>query len=245
MHAAKLITTLRAGHSGPTMLQISGEVDLSSAHELRTRLADLIDAGHRCLVLDLSGMSFCDATGLGAFLAGHQRMSQRGGWLGLCGMQPIVARIFHITSLDEVFSIYATPEEALRAGRRSRHVMARRGFGRRVSTLPRRNALPSHCRRSGGKRTGLRSGLGRRGAAGNLRPIAQVWSKTCRAVRRLRSAVARSHSADPPAAVSLARSVSAAVRWGRSLGVSRIRRPDWKSSTASMISPRVFITKGP
>lgn len=244
MHAAKLITTLRAGHPGPTMLQISGEVDLSSAHELRTRLADLIDAGHRCLVLDLSGMSFCDATGLGAFLAGHQRMSQRGGWLGLCGMQPIVARIFHITSLDEVFSIYATPEEALRAGRRSRHVMAGRGFGRRGSTPPRRNVSPSHCRRSGWKRTGLR-GLGRRGAAGNPRPIAQVWSKTCAAVRRLRSAVARSHSADPPAAVSLARSLSAAVWCGRSLGVSRIRRPDWKSSTASMISPRVFITKGP
>lgn len=223
MRTAKLTTTLRASHSGPAMLQVFGEVDLSNAAELRERLTDVIDAGHRRLVIDLSGMSFCDATGLDALLTGRRRMCDHGGWLCLCGMQPIVAKIFRITALNDAFTVYATPQEALRAGPRGRTGTARRHLGRRLAKLPRYSPLPSRCSRSGERRTGLLTPEWRATAANSLRHLVRAWSKMCRAVRRLRAAVAGAHPAGPWPVTALARSVSTAVRRGGALGGSPIR----------------------
>lgn len=242
MDTVKLTTELSAGHSGPALLRISGAVDLSSADELRTRLLEVIDAGHRRLIVDLSGTSFCDATGLDAFLAGDQRMRQAGGWLCLCGMQPVVAKIFRITALDEAFTVYATPQEALHAGRGHRVSAMRWPFRRDGSALPRRAPLPARCRRTGENKTGL-YGPGRRGtAAGRLRPLARAWSKTHQLARKLRTGVSR--SAGPWPGASLARSVWAAVRRGGSLGPSWIGFADWRSAVAAMIS-RMFVARTP
>lgn len=86
------------------VVAVCGELDLHSAGELRGALRSLADAGHTRVVVDFSGVRFCDAAGLGALVAGNNRLRERGGGaLSLIGVRPPQARLLRITGLDRLF----------------------------------------------------------------------------------------------------------------------------------------------
>lgn len=103
---------LSTARGKPAMLQVAGEIDLGTADQLRDRLVAPTAGERPQLVVDLTGVSFYDASGLSAFLAGREEAHKRGGWLRLCSLQPVVAKLFRITVLDQVFAIYPTSAEA-------------------------------------------------------------------------------------------------------------------------------------
>jgi anti-sigma B factor antagonist len=105
-----LNTRDEAGH---TVLAVSGEVDVYTAPALRDRIADLLDSGQHQLVIDLGGVEFLDSTGLGVLVAGLNRAREVGGSLALVCPQERVLKLFRITGLDEVFTVYSTVDEAL------------------------------------------------------------------------------------------------------------------------------------
>ncbi|GAA2271106.1 anti-sigma factor antagonist [Streptomyces ruber] len=51
------------------VLQVSGEMDLVTSPVLRQRVHDAVADGRRSLVLDLSGVVFCDSSGVGVLIA--------------------------------------------------------------------------------------------------------------------------------------------------------------------------------
>ncbi|MYW16876.1 STAS domain-containing protein, partial [Streptomyces sp. SID2955] len=62
--------TARDAATGP-VLEIFGELDFFTAGELRELIPTIaLQPGQR-LVLDLSGMEFCDSSGLSALIAAH------------------------------------------------------------------------------------------------------------------------------------------------------------------------------
>jgi anti-sigma B factor antagonist len=90
-------------HRGrPVRLHLAGELDLGSAPELNAVIARLVDDGHHCLVVELHELTFCDSTGMAAFVRGDKRCATRGGWLRLSGARGIVARVLRVSGLDEV-----------------------------------------------------------------------------------------------------------------------------------------------
>lgn len=102
-----------AEKSGYTVLAISGEVDVYSAPDLRSRVGDLVDSGHRQLVLDLSGVEFLDSTGLSVLVASQNRIREIGGVLTLVCSQEWLLKLFRITGLDQVFTMCPTVDKAL------------------------------------------------------------------------------------------------------------------------------------
>jgi anti-anti-sigma factor len=54
---------------GWAVLQVSGEMDLVTSPVLRQRVHDAVADGRRSLVLDLSGVVFCDSSGVGVLIA--------------------------------------------------------------------------------------------------------------------------------------------------------------------------------
>ncbi|GAB2992768.1 STAS domain-containing protein [Streptomyces pseudoechinosporeus] len=54
---------------GWAVLQVSGEMDLVTSPVLRQRVHDAVADGRRSLVLDLSGVLFCDSSGVGVLIA--------------------------------------------------------------------------------------------------------------------------------------------------------------------------------
>lgn len=93
--------------SGAHIINVRGEIHVSTAPRFSQRLTDAIDNGKRAIVLDLSAVEFIDSTGLSVLLNGLRRVSQVQGCLALVCSNPTVLRLFQITSLDETFDIFA------------------------------------------------------------------------------------------------------------------------------------------
>jgi len=98
---------------GTALLAVFGDVDLHVADELGDRLVAMIERGATAVVVDLSGVTFVDSQGLGALLRGTRTASSSQAQLRLVVPGGQIRRIFEITSLDDVFPLDASREEAL------------------------------------------------------------------------------------------------------------------------------------
>jgi anti-sigma B factor antagonist len=92
--------------AGVQVVNVSGEIHVSTAPSFREQLTEVIESGGSALVLDLSGVEFIDSTGLSVLLNGLRLVSQRHGHLALVCTNPTVMRLFQITSLDATFDIF-------------------------------------------------------------------------------------------------------------------------------------------
>jgi anti-sigma B factor antagonist len=88
----------------------AGEIDLYTAPRLHSELAAVIDnAPASRIVVDMSGVEFCDSTGMNVLLSSLRQARERGGELELAAPRPAVMKILQVTGLDSVFTIGADP----------------------------------------------------------------------------------------------------------------------------------------
>ncbi|MFC5800804.1 STAS domain-containing protein [Streptomyces formicae] len=66
-----------------TVLHVRGELDLVSSPVVRRRIHDAVAMGRRDLVLDLSGVLFCDSSGVGVLISARRLMRSCRGRLRL------------------------------------------------------------------------------------------------------------------------------------------------------------------
>jgi anti-sigma B factor antagonist len=109
--------TLNVHSEGPgyTIVAVGGEIDVYSAPRLRERLLDLVEEGSYQLIVDMEAVEFLDSTGLGVLVGGLKRVRAHDGWIDLVCTQSRMLRIFRITGLNRVFSIYNSVPEAVAA----------------------------------------------------------------------------------------------------------------------------------
>lgn len=89
---------IEARRVGPTtaVLAVSGSVGSATAPTLLAEGTGLIDAGHRNLVLDLTGVASCDAAAAGVFLDLHQLARNLSGQVVLAGIRgPLQRKLEH------------------------------------------------------------------------------------------------------------------------------------------------------
>ncbi|MET8680069.1 STAS domain-containing protein [Streptomyces sp. NPDC004647] len=65
------------------VLQVSGEMDLVTSPAVRQHVHDAVADGRRSVVLDLSGVRFCDSSGVGVLIAARRLMRSCQGRLRL------------------------------------------------------------------------------------------------------------------------------------------------------------------
>jgi anti-sigma B factor antagonist len=107
------IATERAG-SGAYVIALSGEVDLYSCPEFKEELLRVIADGADHVVVDLAATTFIDSTALGVLLRGVERLRETSdGRLSVACTDPHICKVFEVTGLDRIFSVYSSPEEAL------------------------------------------------------------------------------------------------------------------------------------
>jgi anti-sigma B factor antagonist len=95
------------------VIALSGEVDLYTAPEFKQQLLDVIGKGAKEVVVDFSDTTFIDSTTLGVLVGGVKRLRTNDGQLSLVCNDRNITKIFEITGLDRVFTIYPTREEAV------------------------------------------------------------------------------------------------------------------------------------
>ncbi|GHH18614.1 STAS domain-containing protein [Streptomyces gardneri] len=109
-----LLETRPGGHPGTVVLILNGELDHDTVAPLRTALTE--HRGAARVVVDCSGLRFCDSTGLNVLLKARLRMLPRGGRVDLAGLRPSVDRMFEITGARKIFRVYEDRGAALDDG---------------------------------------------------------------------------------------------------------------------------------
>ncbi|WP_456276980.1 STAS domain-containing protein [Bacillus sp. AK128] len=84
---------------------VKGEVDAYTAPKLKDEIVPLAEGKDVNLVIDLSGVSYIDSTGLGVFIGALKSTRKFGGTLQLVGLNDRVKRLFTITGLNEIIDI--------------------------------------------------------------------------------------------------------------------------------------------
>jgi anti-sigma B factor antagonist len=122
---------------GVTIAELSGELDIASVPALREQLLCLLRPGSGQLVIDLSNVSFCDASGLAVLVSTGRRARLLGGFLHLAAVSPQVGRALHLAGLLRTFAIFPTVQAATtgprpvhngRTGTAAAHAPAARAF---------------------------------------------------------------------------------------------------------------------
>lgn len=99
------ILVVRNGRAA--VVQVCGELDLSTASRLHEQLVSLADEGVLDVTVDLAEMDFIDSSGLQALVAGLKRLREQGGDLGLRAPRPSTRKVLEITGLTSVFRLEA------------------------------------------------------------------------------------------------------------------------------------------
>jgi anti-sigma B factor antagonist len=91
-------------------MSVHGEIDLYTVPRLQRELANVLATGEAVrLVIDLSGVDFCDSTGVNVLLAAHRQAREKGGALELAAPRPAVRKILQVTGLETVFTVIDNP----------------------------------------------------------------------------------------------------------------------------------------
>ncbi|WP_199444251.1 STAS domain-containing protein [Umezawaea beigongshangensis] len=95
------------------VLQVSGELDTTSAVELvRPLETHLVDA-NRAVIVDLGGVRFLGSAGLEALVVGQQRAKEHDVEFLLVAGSRAALRPIQATGLDAVFTIVGSTSEAV------------------------------------------------------------------------------------------------------------------------------------
>jgi anti-sigma B factor antagonist len=103
LEPVQLELACRTGTDGDQVVSVTGELDIATAEQAYAYISEVIDSWPTPVSVDLSGLTFCDASGLGvlAKIARHAR--QAGRQLKLTSVRPSLLKIMRLTGLDGVF----------------------------------------------------------------------------------------------------------------------------------------------
>lgn len=96
------------------LVTLIGELDHSSAEEVRIKIDDRIDRDDiRKVILNFSKVTFMDSSGIGAVVGRYKKIKNKGGKLFIAQTSKNVDRIFELAGLYKLIHKYNTVDEAV------------------------------------------------------------------------------------------------------------------------------------
>lgn len=89
----------------PNIVELAGEIDLHESPQLREAINPLVTGRIAPVLVDMTGVTYIDSSGLAVLIEAFQKVSAYGGKLILFGIQENVMAVFQIARLDQVFEI--------------------------------------------------------------------------------------------------------------------------------------------
>lgn len=98
------------------IVDISGRIVLGSeSASLRSLVCELLDKGHKKILLNLAEVNYIDSSGLGNLVSGFTTARKQGGQLKLLKLTNKVHDLMQITKLYTVFDIRDDEAEAIKS----------------------------------------------------------------------------------------------------------------------------------
>ncbi len=98
--------------SGTTVVTVAGDLDLLTAGELKLHVESMALARRQVLVVDLSGVTFLDSSGLSSLVTIRRALMQVQHGLGLV-VSDRTRQLLRLTNMDDVFALYPSVGRAV------------------------------------------------------------------------------------------------------------------------------------
>jgi anti-sigma B factor antagonist len=95
------------------VLGLSGQIDREGARIFLQRITQILDSGQQYLVIDFTGVTYINSTGLSALILVAKRLGKSGGKFILAGVIDPIQKVLKISGLATLFTILPTKAEAL------------------------------------------------------------------------------------------------------------------------------------
>ena len=90
-----------------------GELVAENTNQLYDHFDELVKQGKCNFVIDMEHLKFLDSSGLASFVKLYKRVQPATGDVRLCCIQPDIQRIFELTRLNKVFTIFNDRRSAI------------------------------------------------------------------------------------------------------------------------------------
>ncbi len=95
---------------------MSGRITIGEgATLLHDAMREFKTAGHRKILIDLSGVAFMDSSGIGELVSGYVSITHSAGRVKFSGLSRRIRDLFIVTRLYSVLDIHETEADALRS----------------------------------------------------------------------------------------------------------------------------------
>jgi anti-sigma B factor antagonist len=100
-----------------SVVVVSGRLVLGrEIEQLESVVNGLVGRGHKKVVFDLTTLDYVDSAGIGTFVSCLTSIKKAGGELRIAGVNARIQRLFKMTGVDHLMSLYPTVNEAAAAG---------------------------------------------------------------------------------------------------------------------------------
>ncbi|MFP1677306.1 STAS domain-containing protein [Alloalcanivorax sp. C16-2] len=99
--------------SNALVVRLPSEVLMSQTPTYRAALLRHMDDGVENIIVDLSGVRYMDSSGLSILVSLHKKAREQGGRVVLVSPNDGVRALIELTSLNQLFDIYADEKSAI------------------------------------------------------------------------------------------------------------------------------------
>ena len=100
---------------GVGVVDVTGEVDLSTAPQLKDGLMEAAAVAGPNVIVNLARVSYMDSSGFGTLLGATKKLRPLGGSIHLVGANANIERMLVITRLNTIFILHQSIDEAVAA----------------------------------------------------------------------------------------------------------------------------------
>jgi anti-sigma B factor antagonist len=106
MSSSAEIFSAAVGAGDDSVVALAGELDMATAPELAGVLDAMVEEGPLEVVLDFSGLSFIDSSGIAVLVAIQHRLNELGRTLSIRAARPAAVRVFEIAGLVDFLHVH-------------------------------------------------------------------------------------------------------------------------------------------
>jgi len=106
--------TSRTTENGVEIIKLEGKITIGSGdQQLREVIAEALANGKTKILLDMSGVTTIDSSGIGELVGSYTTVTNRGGKLKLLHLPAKLQELLRVTQLITIFEVYDNEAAAL------------------------------------------------------------------------------------------------------------------------------------
>jgi anti-anti-sigma factor len=93
------------------VIQPTGVLDVTNCSQLQREIMEVANDGGCNVLVDCQNLIFMDSSGLSALILASQKMREVNSQLSICSINQQIEMLFELSSMDDIFEIFPSPQE--------------------------------------------------------------------------------------------------------------------------------------